>query len=236
VPTFVANYSAASFITAGASKTTSAPVTVAAGDWLVVVGMTPDSTVSLGTPSGGGLTYTLRQEVNVSSRTRVYAWTAPAPSGQSFSPSITRGGNDFMWGFTCARFSGCSGIGITGQTNAVNVAPSLSVTTTGTNSTLVVADADWVPVDGSGRVWRTPSGSTGITTGGAGELNYFTDPSNYTGYIGYHASTGAPGSKTVGQSSPTGQTTSIIAIELLAATVTSWPATRRRPMGSLLQM
>ncbi|RSM73437.1 hypothetical protein DMH04_41230 [Kibdelosporangium aridum] len=235
MPTFVQNYPVASFLTAAASKQTATAVDVVAGDMLVVVGMTPDSTVTLGAPSGGGLTYTLRQEVSVSSRTRVALWTAPATSSQSFSPTIVRGGNNFMWGFTVAKFSGCSGIGVSGQTNAANVAPSLSVTTTGTNSTLVVADADWVPVDGSSRAWRTPAGSTGITAGGAGELNYFHDASNYTGYIGYHAATGATGSKTVGQTSPTGQTTSIVAVELLAAADVSRPFPRR-PMGALLQM
>lgn len=233
MPTFVANYPVASFLTAGASKSTQSAVTVDAGDMLVVAGLTPDNSVTLGTPSGGGLTYTLRQQVSVSGHTIVAVWTAPATAAGSFSPSITRGGNDFMWGFLVARYSNCSGIGVSDQTNAVNVAPSLSVTTTGTNSTLFVASADWAPVDGSGRVWRTPTGSTGITAGGAGELAYFTDPSNYTGYVGYHASTGSPGSKTVGLSAPSGQTTSLVAVELLAATAPApgvSPWRRRRHM------
>ncbi len=230
MPTFVTDYPT-SFTAAGASK--SVTPTVAARDMLAVVGITPDSTVTMGTPTGGGLTYTLRQEVNVSSRTRVAVWTAPVFEAQaSFTLSITRGGSDFMWGFNCLRFSACSGIGASAQTNAVNGAPSLTLSTTKPGSTLLVVNSDWVPVDGSSRAYRTPTGSTAITPGGAGERTYANDPSNYTAYVGYHATSGVAGSKTVGLTAPIGQTYSLVAVELLAAVapVVASPWRRRRTL------
>lgn len=210
-PTFVAEYENTSWTASGASKSVS--VTTAVGDVLVVIGMCPDQVVTMGTPSGGSLTYTLQQEVNVANYTRVAMWTATATAATTFNVTITRGGSDFMWGMTVLRFSGVSAVGASTKTNVASGAPSLALTTTQANSAIVVANSDWVPVDGSSRTWRTPSGSTAIS-----ERSYAHDPSNYTVYAGYHSDAGATGSKTVGLTAPSGQKYSIVALELKGVT------------------
>lgn len=217
MPNLVADYPVASFGTAAASK--SVTPTVSGGDMVVVVAVTPDSGVTVGAPSGGGLTYTPRGEVSVSSRTRVAMWTAPVPGGTppgtSITITITRGGSNFMWGFAARVYSGVASVGANPTGNAVNTAPSLAITTTGANSTIVMANADWVPVDGATRTPRTLAGGSAFA-----ESTYFYDASNYTLEIGHYLSAGAIGAKTVGYTQPTGQTSSIVALELLGSSTT----------------
>lgn len=210
-PTFVASYPVTSFVTAAASKSVSVPVN--SGDVLAVVGICPDQAVTMATPSDGVNTYTNQQEVNVASYTRVAMWTATATTTTTLTVSITRGGSNFMWGFTVLRFSGVSSIGASTKTNVTSGAPSLALTTLQANSAIVVANGDWAPVDGASRVWRTPSGSTAIS-----EQSYAYDASNYTAYVGYHSDAGAAGAKTVGLSAPTGQKYSIVALEIEGVT------------------
>jgi fibronectin-binding autotransporter adhesin len=210
-PTFVAEYETA-FNSNGTPKTTS--VTVAAGDYLVVVGMSEDAAYTLSTPTGGGLTYTLQQSVVVTDYCTAYIWTAPAPTSQSFTLSVSMSGSSGWWGANCLRFSGGTGIGASSKTNIASGAPSLGLTTTADNSTIVCASSDWTAADGSSRTWRTVNGFT-PAAGGTGEATYFRDGTHYAAYAAYWPDAGTAGSKTVGVSSPSGQKYSIIAVEVL---------------------
>jgi hypothetical protein len=202
-PTFVSENEVSSWTTTGASKAT-ASFAVQTGDVLVAYGMTEDSPNSLSV-SGGSLTWTQQQLVNTSNYGRAYIWTATASSSTSITVTFTRSGSG-QYGGDVLVFRGSGGIGASSKTNTTG-APSLALTTTQSNSAIVVASVDWNAVSGSGRTWRTGAGTLTETT-------YATDPAHGTFYGGYHANAGAAGSKTVGLSAPSGQQYAIVAVEV----------------------
>jgi hypothetical protein len=218
-PPFVLDYEAAE----STNGTTTVSVTVADGDMLVVAGNTSDFGTTLGTPSGGGLTYTLQQSVSVVDYGRVYLWTAPSASAQTFTMSVTRAGataND--WGYTAHRFGANGGLGASSSTNVASGAPSLGLTTTGANSAVVVISGDWNGADGASRTWRTANVV-------AAETRYYRNaPLGWTFYEGYHSDAGAAGAKTVGLSAPAGQKYSIAAVEILGTVATGGLPPRSR--------
>lgn len=214
-PTFVAEYET---LWTGTTTPKTASVTTAVGDVLVVVAMLENHLGTLSTPTGGtGLTWTLRQEVAASPSSDwcgVYVWTATATTAETFTLSIARGGTAVVWGFNCLRFSGSDGIGASSKTNTTG-APSLGLTTTGANSAIVVANADWAALDGTSRTWRTVNGSVG------NENTYFRSSTTYGVYANRHMDAGAAGANTVGLSAPTGQSYSIAAVEVLGTSGTT---------------
>lgn len=212
-PTFVTEYET-DWSATTTPKTIS--VTVSAGDTLAIFGMTGDAAFTLATPTGGGLTYLLKQSVVVASYGTVYIWTTTSGSSQTFTLSISESGGSALWAYNALRFSGSSGIGASNKTNVNGGAPSLGLTTTGDNSAIVVANVDWNAADGTTRTWRTANTA-------ATEVTYFRDAANYTVYGAYHADSGAAGSKTVGLSAPSGQKYSIAAVEILGSSTTSTP-------------
>jgi fibronectin-binding autotransporter adhesin len=208
-PTFVAEYEVSDWQITTTPRTMS--VTVAAGDYLVVIAGTEESN-NLQTPTGGGLTYTLQQQVTVSSYAGVSIWTAPCASSQTFTLSVAiTGGQAF--GFNVLRFSGCSGIGASNKTNAASGTPSLGLTASGDNSAIVCIDTDWNAADGASRAWRSINGIT-PTAGNGLEVTYSRNASRYTVYGAYWSDAGTAGSKTVGLTTP-GQKYAIAAVEVL---------------------
>lgn len=213
-PTFIQVY-------LGATPSTTTPktvsITAAAGDTLVAYGSTADSTTTLATPTGGtGITWVLKSSVaGFAGSSNCYMWTTTVPSAQTFTFSIARTGSaSFWWGFWVAKFSGVGGFGTPTATHITTTGtPSLSVGTTQANSTLIVGNVDFVPVSGASRVWRTISGITPVN-GGTGELCYQFVTSNMTQYGAYYPNITTPGTYTAGMTAPTGQTYSIIAMEI----------------------
>jgi hypothetical protein len=202
-PTLISENEVSSWTTTPGSKST-ASFAVQAGDVLVAYGMTENSPNGLSI-SGGSLTWTQQQLVNVSNYGRAYAWTATASSSTSITVTFTRSGSG-QYGGDVLVYRGSGGIGASAKANTTG-APSLSLTTTQAGSAIVVAAVDWNAVDGSSRAWRTGGGSLTETT-------YATDPLHGTYYGGYHADAGAAGAKTVGLTAPTGQQYSIVAVEV----------------------
>jgi hypothetical protein len=218
-PTFVAEYESSWAVTT-TPKTVS--VTVAVGDVLVIVGAIAEAqSTALSTPTGGGLTYTLRQSHTTIGFCGVYLWTATAASAQTFTMSVAESGTSDVWGFTVLRFSGSDGVAASAKAQVSGGAPSVALTTANANSAVVVFSADWNAFDGTSRTWLTGAGP--LT-----EQTYFRDAVKYTVYGGFHADAGVAGSKTVGLSAPTGQKYSIVAVEVRGgpgpATVTLTPA------------
>lgn len=185
--------------------------TVGAGDVLVVVGASEDGSTTLGTPSGGSLTYSLAQSNVISSYSTTYAWTSTAASSSTFDVSITASGGG-QFGFNTLRFSGSDGIGASAKTNVASGAPSLDITTTQANSAIVVIVTDWNAGSGA-RTWRTVNSIT-PSSGNGLEVSYAAT-GNYTIYAAYYSDAGSAGVKTVGLSAPTGQKYTIIAVEVL---------------------
>lgn len=191
------------------SAVVTASFSVQTNDVLVAIGASSDNAVTLSV-SGGSLTWTQRQVVNVASNCWISVWTATATSSTSFAVTFTRtGATSVFYGGNVLTFRGSTGVGASAKTNTTG-APSLGLTTTGANSAIVVANADWNAVDGASRTWRTGAGTLS-------ESSYFRDSAQYTLYAGYHADAGAAGSKTVGLTAPTGQKYAIVAVEVLGA-------------------
>lgn len=211
MPTFVAEYGD---VWNSTTSPKTASVTVANGDGLVVVGVTENIASTLGTPTGGGLTYTLQQSIVVTSYCAIYVWTALSASSQTFTISITRSGDTSQdWGFSVLRYSSVSAVGASSKTNVTTGAPSLSLTTTGANSVIVTANSDWNAVDGTTRTWRTINSIT-PTVGNGLETTYYRDGTAYAVYVAYYNDSGATGAKTTGLSAPSGQAYAIISVEL----------------------
>ena len=213
-PPFVASYdisdSPGSFSWGSSTTPKTVDVTVAAGDILVVLASTSSPSKTVGTPSGGGLTYTLNTSVeSVSSRCNVYLWSAPCASSQTFTLSGSRTAGSGAFGFAAFRFGANGGTGAATATNSATGNPSLGITTTQNNSAIVVVTADWNGLDGATRAYPTVNGSAPV------ERTYQLSLGSYTTYGVYYADAGAAGSKTVGMSAPTGQQWSIAALEVI---------------------
>lgn len=207
-PTFVAEYETAWNATTS-PKTSSA--TVATNDVLAIFGGTEEgNSTTLNTPTGGGLTYALKQSIVITQYCAAYMWSTVAGSSQSYTLSDTSVAGLGWWGFNALRFTGSDGVGASTKTNVSGAAPSLAITTTQDNSAIAVVVLDWNAVDGASRVWRTGAGA--FT-----EQTYFFNSSHFTVYGGFHADAGSIGTKTVGLSGPAGQKYSIIALEILGS-------------------
>ena len=222
-PIFVAEYESA-WNTSTSPKTVS--VTTAVGDVLVVIAGTQDFFRTVDTPTGGtGLSWTLRQSVNVSGYGFTAAWTAKATAAETFTLSMTAPGTaTYKWGFNCLRFADASGIGASVKINTTG-APSLGITTTQDDSAIVVVNNDWDAIDGSSRSWRTGAGAFI-------EKTYELISGTYTIYGGYHAAAGAVGLKTVGLSAPAAQKYALIAVEITGGVARALAGTASTAAGS----
>ena len=208
-PTFVQEYEDT---WAGTTSPKTISVTVAAGDTLVI-GAIAESAITFNTPTGGSLTYTLQKSSIVSGNTALYLWTAPCPSAQTFTLSLTNNSGSQVWGFNCLRYSGVSSIGASVITTGSG-APSLALTTTGANSTIVTFIGDWAAVVGTTRTWRTINSITPVS--GGLEKTYLNS-GQYTVYAAYYNDAGAAGSKTTGMTTPSTMTYTIASIELIGS-------------------
>src|SRR6478735_4357241 len=204
-PQFVSENESA-FDGTNTSKTVN--VAVAPGDLLVIAGATEDPARTLGTPTGGGLTYTLQRSVAVASRCNIYLWTATATAAATVAVVVTIAGTagQFTY-FNVIVWRNHRGLGATAVGNAAAAAPSLALATTAPDSAVVVLNTDWLGADGAARVWR-PNPAAPV------ELNYSTRSTFITLELGYHPDVGAVGTKTVGLTVPASQNYSIIAAEI----------------------
>lgn len=204
--------------TTGTSKTAS--VTLGAGDVLVVKASVENTNVTLSTPTGGGLTWTLRQAYTTANYSPIYVWTASSSSAQTFTLSVGASGTSATWGFAWEVWSGSGGVGASTKGQASSGAPSLAITTTGASSALSVLSSDWNAVTGT-RTYRTVNGFT-PTAGGSGESGaYPGDGSSYGAYSSYYPNAGTASAQTVGMTAPTGQKYNIAAVEILAGAASS---------------
>jgi formylglycine-generating enzyme required for sulfatase activity len=190
-----------------ATSKTTASFNVQVGDVLVAYSGVEHATNNPITISGGSLTWTLQQSIHTdTSDADVYIWTAVASSTTSITVTFTLGNLTVQYGGNVLTFRNSSGVGASAAT-VVDGGPSLNLTTTKANSAIVLVNADWNAVDGSSRTYRAGTGS--FT-----EQTYGYVSGTYTAYGGYYANAGAIGTYAVGLSTPTGQHSSIAAIEI----------------------
>ncbi len=208
-PTLISHNAVSWSTKTGSAKTTSS-FSVQANDELVAYVMTEAAAPPSVSISGGSLTWTQLQVVNVANYGWTGLWAAKVSSSGSISVTFTpTAGYSLYWGGAVDVFRGSGGIGASAATNATG-APALNLTTTQANSAIVVANDDYNDVNGSSRVWRTNAGA--LT-----EEDYAYVANDYTAYAGYHANAGTPGAYTVGLSAPSGQAYSIVAVEVLGS-------------------
>lgn len=208
-PTFIQEAETA-WNTTTTPKTTGS-FSIEASDVLVAFAITPDNLAQVSTPtnSGAALTWTLQQQVAVTSYTHTSVWTAIGDSSRSITVSFTRTGTNLVFGGNVLTFRGSDGVGASSKTNVDEPTngPTLNLTTTQANSAIVVANGDWDALDGASRTWRTNAGA--LT-----EVSYFRNTVDYAIYGGYHANAEAIGTYAVGLSAPTTQKYSIVAVEV----------------------
>lgn len=231
MPSFVQEYlQSGNFNTTGTPKTVS--VTVADGDTLVVMFCSADYRQQPNTPTGGGLTYTLRVSANMNISNllnNLAIWTAPSSSAQTFTLSIgISPNNGFVWGFLAHRFRGVSRIGNSGtsQDSSNTTAPLLNLTTLGRYSTISMFVSDFGTETGA-RTYRTAAGAFTET--------HHTSNTNYgSSEAGYYLQAGDPGSYALGQTAPTPRQWLMGAVELQPGSLALSSNPTSREQGALL--
>jgi hypothetical protein len=153
-----------------------------AGDIIVVKCATWDSSVTMSTPSGGGLTYTLQQSGPTSGfKTWVAVWTAVVgtPASMTVSSGIPTANCRHsmvveVWSGATVGPNFCSpNIGTVG--NAV-------INTTGTNSIMSWVLGDSSSQDPAGRVYNSNSGQTTVTEDGLYDGHLGSNSVHYFAY------------------------------------------------------
>jgi hypothetical protein len=204
-----------SFVTSTATvfNTTTSPKTASvaalAGDILVAYGIAADATSPISTPTndGAALTWTAARTDATSSHTWVGMWTTTVDTSRTIVVTFATSG--------AFAFGGCVSVFRTVTVGASSVtlgsgAPSGSLLTTKDHSAAVVCIGDWAAVVGS-PTWLVNAGAFVSTSELVG------DGSTYSARGGYHADAGLIATLVYGVSSPTGETYSIIVLELKSA-------------------
>lgn len=194
-------------------KTTSS-FSVVAGDrlaaWSIVAddnGVNDNASIS-----GGSLTWAVAQRVKVGSHTEVTIYTTTVDVDKSMTVTFAIANTPGAWfGGSVVNYRNSDGFGASSQTTGSG-APTLNLTTTQPNSSILVANGDWAAVAGA-RTWRSGAGSF-VETGA-----YPGDGTQYGAYGGYHADAGSIGTYAVGVTAPAGQTYSIAALEVKGSAV-----------------
>lgn len=180
-------------------------VSVSASNVIVVVsGVGWNYPLSI-SENGAGTASLLRNSA-VDSAVNVYAHSYIAPSSETLTLSlIADSDGSTPFGGNALRFSGSIGIGASAINTGASGQPSVNITTQANNSAIVVVSGDTASASGS-QVFSN--------NGGAGSPTDLTDLGVAIA-IAYYPNAGVAGSKTVGMSSPTGQTGwAIIAVEV----------------------
>ena len=215
--------SAPTLVTSGATawNTTTTPkssssLSVQTGDVIVFYAVAEGNSISWGTPTGGSLTYTLQQNINLGSYCAINVWTAIATSTTSVTVSVTNSGSAIRWGVGWYVFRGSAGVGNSNKANNTTGTPSVSVTASGANSAMVAVNADWNAGATTGKTWATINAIT-PSAGNGLEKVATQDASHYTIYSAYWDDCGTTGAKSPGMTAPSGQQWAIIAVEILGS-------------------
>jgi hypothetical protein len=162
------------------------------------------------TPTGGSLTYTLRQSDATASHDRIALWTAVVgTSPGSMTVSVgSPGAVNNNHSIVVERWSNAqlAASPVSVKATGVSSAPSTAITTAAGNSVVSWLDSDWNSVDGASRAYITSS-ATPVETG------YRFITSNITFYWAYQLASTA-GSQTFGLTAPGGQNWSLAAVEV----------------------
>lgn len=182
----------------------------AVGDLIVVKTLLGDSAMTVNTPTGGGLTWTQRIQDGTASHVRAAIWTAVS-TGSSVSPSLTFPAGptaDHSMVVEWWEFATVASSPVTVDVRGSGT-PAGTLTSTATDSLITWASGDWSAIDGAGRTYDS-------TTEYPTEQAYITEPGIYTAYFAFQA-VPSPSSHNLGVTSPTGQTWTLVGLEILDA-------------------
>lgn len=199
--------------TAGTSSLVTTSFTPSNGEVIVVKASSNDVGTTIGTPTGGSQTYTLRGAVTSGSFCYATLYTLIV-SGSPGSMAITQpfAGDTGLRSLVVERWISAT-LDATPAVNATKTgsgAPSATLTTEGANSIVSWVNADWNAVSPASRAYRSSAAESGIHDQSAhGSLPY-------VGYYAYQAAVSA-GSQTLGLTAPTGQAWALIGVEVMAA-------------------
>ena len=214
------------YLVVGSTNATTSLVTTtftpAANEVLVVKASTNDSGTTIGTPSGGSLTYTLRGSVTSGSFCYTTLYTTTVGSSPT-SMTVTQpfAGDTGRRSLVVERWAGAA-LGGSPAVNATKTgsgAPSTTLTTQAADSIVSWVNADWNANSPASRAYRSSATEVGIHDQNAAADN------QYVGYYAWQAATSA-GSQTLGLTAPTGQAWSLIGVEVQAAAAPSVDTTR----------
>lgn len=179
------------------------------GEVLVVKAVTADhSTIWSTDPTGGGWTYVRQVNDTTASHCVLTIWTADvAVGGTAMTVSLTPTGNNNPHSMVVERWELAQ---ISATPAVVDVrgvgTPTATLTTSGDLSGVSWATGDWAAVDGAGRVYDA-------TSAAPVEDGYRRVVGQYTAYYATQSAFTAS-SQTLGLTSPTGQTYTLVGIEI----------------------
>lgn len=207
-PTLISTTVSTEFNVAGGAAPKNTPsVSWLAGDLITVWGFTGDNGTTLTAPTATGLTLSNVLTSNLSSKGKLYLWTATAGANGSsvFSTSMSQG---VEGGIVVRVWRGATAFGtISSLGSGTTGAASVSYTVAAVDSAI---DGGWVN-------WNQITGArTYLTTslGTATEDHYYNSGSYATSAAWHNAASTATGALTVGMSAPTLDAWVIAAIEV----------------------
>lgn len=195
------------------STLTSSSFTVNVGDVIVVKAVIEGTLTGaqFSTPTDtAGNTYSLRATDASSSRCWVGLWTAVAGTATSLTVSATPTGHVFWHSMMVEHWTDAA-LAVTpavGTPETGSGAPSVTLTTTATGSAVSWLNGDWNANDPTGRVYDSTSSAP------TEEGIHDKSTGNYVAYYAYQIAA-TVGGQTVGVTVPTGQTWSVLAVEVL---------------------
>lgn len=194
------------------STLTSASITSAAGDVIVVKGLIEDAAVSYTTPTDSqGNTYTQRCADSTVGRVWAAIWTAVNSGAASVTVSLGGMSGAGRWHSMTVENWGAASLAATPAINSPDTgtgAPSATITTTAALSVVTWLNGDWNAV--------SPTGRTYDTTSAIPTEDGLHDRSG-TAYVAYYAwqTAVSAGSQTLGLTAPGAQKWTLLAVEIL---------------------
>jgi hypothetical protein len=208
------DYKATVWNTSTTPKASPSSLTWQTGDVFIVGGLGENNSVAMSVPTATGLTFSLAQNINVASFCEASLWTAVAASGGSGTYSVSNTGSTFLWGHHVYQFRGSNGVGASNKANSTTGDPTVTLSTTQANSSIVCYGADWNAGATTGKAWLPLVGATTPSAGNGFEKVGAQQGSSYTVYSAYYNDAGAIGSKSVGMTDPNGMQWAFIAVEV----------------------
>jgi len=196
-------------ISATGGTLTSTSFTPNTNDIIVVKAISADSANgTFATPTGGGWTYIQQVSDLTASHCGVKLWTALVTTGgTSQTVSVVESGVEGHCQITVELWTGAKLAATPATVDSRGTgAPSTPLTTVLANSVVSWCNGDWAAVDGASRTYNTTSATPT-------EDGYNFVSTSYTGYSAYQTAVTA-GSQTLGITAPTGQTWTLVGIEI----------------------